>query len=98
MHIVTRQRLTGFGRKHAEADGELREWIRILQRKQYRTSAEVKRDFPSVDFIGGRKAVFNVCGNNYRLVVWFVFEMGRVFVRHVVTHAEYDRLIRRGEL
>lgn len=98
MHIVTRQKLTAFGKAHADADVPLRDWIRIFTRKQYRTPAEVKRDFSSVDFVEGSKAVFNICGNKYRLVVGFVFEMGRVFVRHVVTHKEYDLLIKRGLL
>ena len=98
MHIVTRQRLTTLGKKHADADGPLRDWIRLVSRKQYRTPAEVRKDFPSVDFIKGNTAVFNICRNDYRLVVKFVFDMGRVFIRHVVTHKEYDLLIKRGML
>ena len=42
--------------------------------------------------------MFNICRNDYRLVVKFVFDMGRVFIRHVVTHKEYDLLIKRGML
>lgn len=98
MHIVTRSVLSDFGREHAEADRELREWIRVLKRKRYRTSQEVKADFPKVDFINAEKAVFNICRNDYRLVVAFVFPMGRVFIKHIVTHAEYTRLMKRGVL
>ncbi len=54
---------------------------------------EVRRDFPSVDFIGARKAVFNIRRNKYRLVVDLRYDLGRVYIRHVVTHAEYERLI-----
>jgi len=59
---------------------------------------QVKRDFPTVDFVGPRKVVFNICGNRYRLVADMRYELGRVYVRHVVTHQDYDRLIRRGLL
>jgi len=58
----------------------------------------LKRDFPTVDFVEPRKVVFNICGNRYRLVVDMRYELGRVYVRHVVTHQDYDRLIRRGLL
>ena len=98
MHIITRTRLTAFGRKHADADGSLREWVRVMRRKQYRGHLEVQNDFPSVDFIGPRKAVFNIGGNKYRLVVDLRYDLGRIYVRHVVTHAEYSRLIRKGLL
>ena len=96
MHIITRSRLTAFGRKHADADRQLRDWIRIIRRKTYRAHRDVRRDFPSVDFIGPRRAVFNICRSMYRLVVDMRYDLGRVYVRHVVTHAEYDRLIERG--
>lgn len=98
MHIITRSVLTAFGKGHADADRELKEWIRILKRKHYRTSQEVRADFPKVDFINSEKAVFNICRNDYRLVVAFVFPMGRVFIKHMVTHAEYMRLMKRGLL
>jgi mRNA interferase HigB len=98
MHIITRTRLTEFGRKHADAAGPLREWARVIRRKQYREHLAVQEDFPMVDFIGPRKAVFNIGGNKYRLVVDMRYDLGRVYVRHVVTHGEYDRLIKRGLL
>ena len=98
MHIVTRSVLTAFGKEHADADKELKDWIRVLKRKRYRTSQEVKADFPRVDFINSEGAVFNICRNDYRLVVAFVFPMGRVFIKHMVTHAEYMRRMKRGSL
>jgi mRNA interferase HigB len=98
MHIITRTRLTVFGQKHADAAEPLREWTRVMRRKYYREHLEVRADFPMVDFIGARKAVFNIGGNKYRLVVDMRYDLGRIYIRHVVTHAEYDRLIKRGLL
>ena len=98
MHIITRTRLTEFGRQHADAARALREWGRVMRRKQYREHLEVQNDFPSVDFVGPRKAVFNICGNKYRLVVDLRYDLGRIYVRHMVSHAEYDRLISKGLL
>jgi HTH-type transcriptional regulator/antitoxin HigA len=69
MHIITRTRLTEFGARYADARQPLLDWERVIRRKRYRDTAEVKSDFPSVDFIGKGRAVFNICGNDYRLVV-----------------------------
>lgn len=98
MHIITRSRLVQFGRVHAEADSELRDWARIVRRRQYGTPLEVKVDFPSASFIGPWKTVFNIHRNDYRLVVDMRYDLGRVYVRHIVTHREYDRLMDKGLL
>ena len=67
----------------------------MTRRKRYTEHLEVQKDFPSVDFIGPRRAVFNICRNKYRLVVDMRYDLGRVYIRHVVTHAEYDRLAKK---
>ena len=99
MHIITRKRLLDFAVRYPDARESLLDWERTLRRKRYRKTAEVKADFPSVDFIGQGCAVFNICGNAYRVVVKMDFRgSGLVLIRHVVTHKEYDRLIERGVL
>lgn len=69
-----------------------------MRRKRYSEHLEIKADFPTADFVGPRKVVFNTCGNRYRLVVDMRYELGRVYIRHVVTHTEYDRLMKRNLL
>src|SRR4051812_21121726 len=98
MHIITRTRLTDFGRTHPDAASQLREWVRFIRRKHYNSHLEVRVDFPTADFVGPRKIVFNICHNRYRLVVDMRYDLGRAYIRHVVTHQEYDRLIKRGLL
>jgi mRNA interferase HigB len=98
MHIITRMRLTEFARTHADAAQPLRDWARLIRRKRYAGHLQVRADFPTADFIGPHKAVFNICGNRYRLIVDMRYDLGRVYIRHVVTHQEYDRLIKRDLL
>ena len=98
MHIITRTRLTEFGSRHHDADQLLRDWARIIRRKHYTRHLDVRRDFPRADFVGSSKVIFNICGNRYRLVVDMRYDLGRVYVRHVVTHQEYDRLMKRDSL
>lgn len=98
MHIITRTRSTEFSRLHEDAAEPLREWQRLVRRRRYTGPQQVKQDFPSADFLGPWKVVFDIRRNRYRLVVDMRYDLGRVYIRHVVTHQEYDRLIRRGLL
>jgi mRNA interferase HigB len=91
-------RLTEFGRTLPDAAPQLREWVRFVRRKHYTGHRELRVDFPNADFIGPRKVVFNIGRNRYRLVVDMRYAHGRVYIPHVVTHQEYDRLIKRGLL
>jgi mRNA interferase HigB len=99
MHVISRKRLLDFAGTYPDARGQLLEWDRIIAHKRYANTAEVMADFPSVDFIGQGIAVFNIVGNKYRLVVEMNMRgRGLALIRHVVTHAEYDRLIARKRL
>jgi mRNA interferase HigB len=67
-------------------------WLGIVRRARYADSHDVRRDFPTASFLGEGKTVFNIAGNQYRLVVDIRYRVGRVYIRHVLTHAQYDRL------
>lgn len=58
----------------------------------------MKADFGSADFLSGKRVVFDIGGNKYRLVVKIEYKWGKVFIRHVVTHKEYDRMTKAGLL
>ena len=60
--------------------------------RQYQTPHEVKVDFPAADFLRNGVTVFNIGGNKYRLVVTMRYDLQRIYIRHVLTHDEYDRL------
>lgn len=98
MHIITRSRLRAFAKDYPDAEEPLDVWYHIVRRARYKTSHEVKADFGTADFIGKRRVVFDIGGNKYRLVVQIAYRWGRVFIRHVVTHKEYDRLTKKGSL
>lgn len=97
MHVVTRKRLTDFARKHAETEGPLSVWYKAVKAKRYKKQNVVLADLPTVDFLGSYRAVFNIA-RQYRLVCDMRFDLGRVYIRHVVTHDEYDRLMKKGLL
>jgi mRNA interferase HigB len=98
VHVITRSRLTEFARRHPDAKSGLYAWMQVMRRKRYRHHLEVRADFPTAEFLGPRRAIFNIQGNAYRLVVDLRYELGRVYVRHVVTHEDYARLMKRRGL
>lgn len=98
MHIITRTRLRTFARDHPDADGPLRAWESMMRAKKYKNPHEVRVDFTTADFLGKNRTVFNIGGNKYRLVTTILYRAGQVLIRHILTHKEYDRLIRLGKL
>lgn len=68
-----------------------------MKRARYESSHDVKRDFSQASFLGRYRTVFNI-GSGYRLVVDMRYDLGRVYVRHVLTHSEYDKRSRAGTL
>jgi mRNA interferase HigB len=75
---------------HAAALAPLLNWYRITRRANWDSLADVRRDFAHADVVG-RRTVFNVHGNDYRLIARVNYKTKRVFILHVLTHAEYDK-------
>ena len=98
MRIITESRLSAFWAEFPDAEEPLKAWRAIVRAAAYRMPAEVKEQFRAASFLGNRLTVFNICGNKYRLVVTMRYDLQRVYVRHVVTHEEYDKLTRSGDL
>jgi mRNA interferase HigB len=91
MHVVSPKKLREFWGKHAEAEIPLRTWLALVTKRRYETPHEVRDDFSSADFLGASRTVFNIGGNKYRLIVDVRYDLGRIYVRHVLTHEQYDR-------
>lgn len=90
MHIITRGRLLEFSAIHPTAEAGLEHWYRVMKRTDFGSLAELRQVFPHADQVG-RLTVFNISGNRYRLIVAIHYNRRRVYVRHVLTHAAYDR-------
>lgn len=98
MRIISRRRLREFWEKHADAEGPLQTWYAIMKNNTYENPHQVREDFATASFLGGSRTVFNIGGNKYRLVVDMRYDLGRVYVREVLTHDEYDRKAQEGTL
>jgi mRNA interferase HigB len=100
MRVISRKKLVEFWEVNAEAEPPLRAWFSLMTSTRFENPHHVKQAFASVDFLGGHTTVFDIGGNKFRLVVDMRYDLdaGRVYVRHVLTHAAYDRLMRAGRL
>jgi mRNA interferase HigB len=98
LRVISRRALREFSERHADATVPLDAWYRILKGREYGSPHELRADFPTASFLGARRTVFNIGGNKYRLVVDMRYDLGRVYVRDVLTHAEYDRKSIEGAL
>ena len=90
MHIITRKRLLDFAQKHPDCSSALESWYRIVKHTRFNSFAELKHAFPSADQVG-KLTIFNIGGNKARLIAAIHYNTARVYIRHVLTHKEYDR-------
>ena len=89
MHVITRKRLNEFADRHPEAKAALAHWYGVVRRNDFSTFAELRGHFPSADQVG-KLTVFNVGGNKVRLIAAIHYNRRRLYIRAVLTHAEYD--------
>jgi len=90
MRVISRSILRAFAEKHRETETALDGWYRVARRVEWANFAEVRATFPATDKVG-ELYVFNVGGNRVRLIAAIHFNARKLYVRHVLTHQEYDR-------
>jgi mRNA interferase HigB len=94
MRVISRTKLKDFYKTKGHEDSRLalEHWYCIALKAEWRGLSDIKVDFPATDYAGNQHYVFNIKGNNYRLVVVIKFTVGKIFVRFVGTHKEYDKI------
>ncbi|HMR17813.1 MAG TPA: type II toxin-antitoxin system HigB family toxin [Sphingobacterium sp.] len=92
MRIVSKKILVEFYLKHPTAKTPLEDWYRKTQKSEWTKFADIKNSFNSVDNVGNKRVVFNIKGNDFRLVVLVLYTLKTVYIRFVGTHEEYDKI------
>ena len=92
MIIANKELLDNFVQSHANAVKPLNKWIEEVMTASWTSHADLKKTFPSADYIKNGRYVFNIGGNNYRLVAVVAFIAGVMNIRFIGTHAEYDKI------
>lgn len=89
MHIITHKRILEAQAAHPDSASSLDQWYRAMKGAKLASFADLRGLFGSVDKVG-EMFVFNIGGNKLRLIAAVHFNTGKVFVRHVLAHPEYD--------
>jgi mRNA interferase HigB len=92
MRIIDKKRLSEFWELYPDAKGALEAWHDHAKRARWLTPADVQRDYGDDVILPDKRAVFNIKGNKYRLVVRFNYAAQSIYIRFINTHAEYDRI------
>jgi len=90
MHIISRKRILEFAQRHQDCSTALGAWYRIVKHTDFNSFAELRQTFPTADKVGNL-TVFNIGGNKVRLVAAVHYNAHRIYIRHILTHKEYDR-------
>lgn len=90
MNVVSQRALRDFWEKHPDAEGPLREWYKTCRKAKWQNITEVRQVYPHADAVG-RCTVFNIKGNHYRLIVKIEYFIQTIYVKEVLTHAQYSK-------
>jgi len=89
MRVISKTAITAFSKKHKDALESLLHWHGITKRATWRHLVDVRSDFPHADAVD-IFTVFNIAGNKYRLIAVIKYRWQMVYIRHILTHEEYD--------
>jgi len=92
MRIFTEQKLKEYAEEHSESKIALQDWVSTVKKSNWTCFADIKKTYNSVDSVGNQRYVFNIKGNNYRLVVVIKFTIQFIYIRFIGTHKEYDKI------
>ena len=92
MHVVAVKFLRSFWEKHPDAEQALKSWVDEARKASWAQPSEVKEKYRNASILKSRRVVFNIKGNDYRLVVSVAYQYQAVYVKFIGTHEEYDAI------
>jgi mRNA interferase HigB len=92
MHVISRLPIIKFWEKHPDDELPLRIWFKKMEQGKWKNLVALKKDFPTADYVGNDRVVFDIKGNHYRVIVLVFFSNQKAFIRFVGTHAQYDKI------
>ena len=92
MRIIAKKTLVEYSTVHKDAETALGDWYERTENAEWNCFADIKQTFNSADYVGNNRVVFNIKGNQYRLVALVIFKIKMVYIRFVGNHEDYDRI------
>ena len=92
MRVIAVSTLRQFWEKHPGAEQSIKSWVDEAVQAKWTQPADIKAQYRSASILKNRRVVFNIKGNDYRLIVAVAYRLSIVYVKFIGTHAEYDRI------
>ncbi|KAF1033654.1 MAG: mRNA interferase toxin HigB [Pseudomonas sp.] len=92
MRIVAISQLKSFWQQHPDSEQSFLAWIDEARKADWSTPADIKEQFRNASVLKSRRVVFNIKGNDYRLVVAVAYRYGALYIKFVGTHKQYDAI------
>ena len=92
MVIFTPATISQYACEHPDVHDELLRWMRIVESADWSSLADIKQDFNNVDYVRNDRYVFNIKGNQYRLIAMIHLRVRSLYVRFIGTHSEYNKI------
>lgn len=92
MRIISKKALQNFYSQYPDSKIPLENWYRMVKKEQWTCFTDIKKTFNTVDNVGNKRYVFNIKGNDYRIVTIIQFTIKAVLIRFVGTHTQYDKI------
>jgi len=90
MHVISRKKLRDYCQTHADSCDALDDWYKIASQANWTQLIEVQTIYPQAEAVGNF-TIFNIKGNKYRLIVSLNYHKQIVYIKYILTHAEYDK-------
>ena len=90
MRVISKATLVEFWLAHPASKHALQTWFEDASRAEWRSPQDIKLRYPSASFVASNRVVFNIKGNDYRLIVAVAYRFGAVYVEFLGTHKQYD--------
>lgn len=92
MRVIAKKILRDFWEAHADSEQQLKSWFLEAGKAAWASPNDIKAEYPSASILPGNRVVFNIKGNNYRLIVKISYTHQMIWIRFIGTHAEYDKI------
>lgn len=92
MRIIAKKTLRAYWEIHNDCEEQLKAWYNEAENAGWKQPKDVKLLYPAASILADNRVVFNIKGNNYRLVVKINYDYGLIWIRFIGTHAEYDKI------
>ena len=92
VRVIAKKILRDFWEAHADSEQQLKSWFQETSKSEWKNPNDIKREYPSASILNDNKVVFNIKGNNYRLIVKINYDYQMLWIRFIGTHAEYDKI------